>query len=50
MQKLDEFCINMKQFNNTDIDKLNRFYGCYKDRMKDWKGKLDVNQLYTRFN
>lgn len=47
---LIEFCAAEKNKENADVNKLTKFYKCYKDKINSWNGKLNIEQLYSRFN
>ena len=46
---LVEFC-SSKKINCPDTNKLKRFYEFYRPKMATWKGKLDLEQLYSKYN
>lgn len=47
---LTEFCAAEKNKENVDLNKLTKFYKCYKEKMNTWNGKLNIQQLYSKFN
>lgn len=46
---LVEFC-SSKKINCPDTSKLKRFYEFYRPKMATWKGALNLEQLYLRYN
>lgn len=50
IDQLTEFCANKKQLPDIDKDKLLKFFNHYKDKINNWTGKLNLEQLYSKFN
>lgn len=50
IDQLTEFCANKKQLPGIDKDKLLKFFNHYKDKINNWTGKLNLEQLYSKFN
>lgn len=50
IELLTEFCSNKKQQPDIDKDKLLKFFNHYKDKINNWTGKLNLEQLYSKFN
>lgn len=50
IDQLTEFCANKKQQPDIDKDKLLKFFNHYKDKINNWTGKLNLEQLYSKFN
>lgn len=50
IDQLTEFCSNKKQQPDIDKDKLLKFFNHYKDKINNWTGKLNIEQLYSKFN
>lgn len=50
LELLTEFCANKKQLPDIDKDKLLKFFNHYKDKINNWTGKLNLEQLYSKFN
>lgn len=50
IDQLTEFCANKKQIPDIDKDKLLKFFNHYKDKINNWTGKLNLEQLYSKFN
>ena len=46
---LTEFCTKKKQEANVDKDKLLKFFNYYKDKMNNWTGKLNLEQLFNKW-
>lgn len=49
IDQLTEFCTDKKQLPDIDKDKLLRFFNYYKDKMNNWTGKLNLEQLWERW-
>ena len=50
IDQLTEFCANKKQQPDIDKDKLLNYFNHYKDKINNWTGKLNLEQLYSKFN
>ena len=49
IDQLTEFCADKKQLPDIDKDKLLRFFNYYKDKMNNWTGKLNLEQLFNKW-
>lgn len=49
IDQLTEFCADKKQLPDIDKDKLLRFFNYYKDKMNNWTGKLNLEQLFKKW-
>lgn len=49
IEQLTEFCADKKQLPDIDKDKLLRFFNYYKDKMNNWTGKLNLEQLFNKW-